>query len=300
MSKVLIHDHSNIHQGGQIRPGAALVGGIASVGVDAGGATGSGSVTLPIAATDVSVVDAGALFTGTDVEAVLAELGLADRGYTAHGNTGSTETFDALTGWHSATQNINSTFTFTGATSGLLASMVLELAIDSGGPYTQTWPASVVWTSGSAPSLSASTTYIIPFFSRDGGSTWFGITGGGSALIVKDEGTPLATAATSLDFVGAGVAASGTGAGKTITIAGTPTGSAGGDLSGTYPNPTVAKINGIAVTGTPSVGQVPTATSTSAATWQTLPTATDIVILISDTTADFLTSEDGTAFLSAG
>jgi hypothetical protein len=41
-----------------------------------------------------------------------------------------------------------------------------------------------------------------------------------AGITVKDEGGALATAATSLDFVGAGVVASGTGAAKTITIAG--------------------------------------------------------------------------------
>lgn len=44
--------------------------------------------------------------------------------------------------------------------------------------------------------------------------------GGGSAITIEDEGTPLATAASTLDFVGAGVTATGAGAEKTITIPG--------------------------------------------------------------------------------
>jgi hypothetical protein len=45
-------------------------------------------------------------------------------------------------------------------------------------------------------------------------------TGGGSALTIQDEGSPLATAATTINFTGAGVTASGTGATKTVNVPG--------------------------------------------------------------------------------
>ena len=47
-----------------------------------------------------------------------------------------------------------------------------------------------------------------------------GIGGGSGSITVQDEGSALSTEATTLNFVGAGVTASGTGATKTITISG--------------------------------------------------------------------------------
>ena len=46
----------------------------------------------------------------------------------------------------------------------------------------------------------------------------FGGGGGGSSLTIQEEGSSLSTAATTLNFVGSGVTASGTGATKTITV----------------------------------------------------------------------------------
>lgn len=55
------------------------------------------------------------------------------------------------------------------------------LELTNGGSKTITWWSGIKWDSGSAPTLTASGTDILGFYTRDGGTTWRGI------LLVKDS-----------------------------------------------------------------------------------------------------------------
>lgn len=93
------------------------------------------------------------------------------------GNTqalgGGTAVNVALGNFFSKTITANTTFTFTGAPNTRAVAFSIELT--NGGDYLVTWPASVKWPSGTAPSLTSGGVDLLSFITRDGGSTWRGV-----------------------------------------------------------------------------------------------------------------------------
>ena len=94
------------------------------------------------------------------------------------------EDYDALSGTSPApdadnagafslTMTGNTTFTFGSVTSGRSVGFVIQLTGNGG---TVTWPASVDWAGGTAPDAPASgETDLLVFWTRDGGTTWYGM-----------------------------------------------------------------------------------------------------------------------------
>lgn len=81
--------------------------------------------------------------------------------------TGATETIPAGYEFHHVTMDQSCTFTFASPT-GSGHAFVMRLA----GAYTPTWPASVKWASGAAPTYTTPALYA--FVTLDGGTTWLG------------------------------------------------------------------------------------------------------------------------------
>jgi hypothetical protein len=81
---------------------------------------------------------------------------------------------------HTLTEN--TTFTFSGEpASGTAFSFSLELIQDaSASGYTVTWPTEIDWPSATAPTLTATASAkdVFVFYTRDGGTNWYGFTAG--------------------------------------------------------------------------------------------------------------------------
>ncbi len=141
----------------------------------------------------------------------------------AHGSMGSTETIDPTDGnVHTGTLNASVTYTLN-APVGSGAAEIEFQRTGSGGPWTETWPGSVTWLGGSAPTPPTSgNSGIVILRSLDGGTTWLGIPVGGgsgaSAIEILDDGVSLTTTPTSIDFTGSGVAASAVGDDVTVHV----------------------------------------------------------------------------------
>lgn len=96
----------------------------------------------------------------------------------AIGNTGATTTIDLeVANFFSATLDQACTFTFSNpAASGDYCGFVL--ALTDGGSDSITWPASVDWAGGIAPTLTASGLDLLVFTTYDAGTTWLGLVAG--------------------------------------------------------------------------------------------------------------------------
>jgi len=103
--------------------------------------------------------------------------------YAAVTSTSNATTVDCEAGnAFSHTLTENTTFTFSNPpTSGTAYSFSLEIIQDaSASGFTVTWPTSVDWPSATAPTLTATASAkdVFVFYTRDGGTNWYGFTAG--------------------------------------------------------------------------------------------------------------------------
>ena len=103
--------------------------------------------------------------------------------YAAVTSSGASTTVNCETGnAFSHTLTEATTFTFSNPpASGTAYSMSIEIIQDSGASgYAITWPTSVDWPSATAPTLTATASAkdVFVFYTRDGGTNWYGFTAG--------------------------------------------------------------------------------------------------------------------------
>jgi hypothetical protein len=150
---------------------------VANGGTGVTTSTGTGAVVLGTGPTITGMLLAGAV-TGADQ--TVSAINLKDYGEitNALGNVTGATTVDLNDG-NSVTATVTGavTWTFSNPTaSDEMCGFTLKLV--NGGSAAQTWPASVDWPSATAPTLTASGTDVLVFFTVDGGTTWYGFVAG--------------------------------------------------------------------------------------------------------------------------
>jgi hypothetical protein len=130
---------------------------------------------------DANALTAGGEFAVEDLEVTRPKL----KDYsetTVIANTGATYTIDLENGnVFNLTLTGDCTYTFSNPpASGSAGAFTLIQNQDGTGSRTVTWPASVEWAGGSAPTITstASSTDVFTFITTDGGTTWYGFTAG--------------------------------------------------------------------------------------------------------------------------
>lgn len=106
------------------------------------------------------------------------------QGYTERSaavSSSGTATLDLSTGrLFAVTLTANTTIAFSNVPPAGVTSCTVELIQDATGSRTVTWPASVTWAGGAAPTISsaANAVDVVTLYTRDGGTTWRGFMAG--------------------------------------------------------------------------------------------------------------------------
>jgi hypothetical protein len=177
-----------------------------------GGVTDHGDLTGRDAADQhpadaITVADSGGYFVGTDVEAVLAELGSGMRGWQDHGSAGATEDVSFITGHHRIVLSADLTIDFTGAVSGDSYWTVVDFVGD-GTPRTVGYTGSTVTWVGDALDHSGTLDEVVTVVYRttDGGTNVIAaVSGAGGGSIAIDDGSTTVDPVTDLSVTGAGL-----------------------------------------------------------------------------------------------
>jgi hypothetical protein len=150
---------------------------VANGGTGVTSSTGTGAVVLGTGPTITGMTLAGAV-TGADQ--TVSAINLKDYGEitNALGNVTGATSID-LTDGNSVTATVTGAVTWTFSNPTASDEMCgFSLKLVNGGSAAQTWPASVDWPSATAPTLTASGTDVLVFFTVDGGTTWYGFVAG--------------------------------------------------------------------------------------------------------------------------